>query len=229
MTAKNFAIKSMLSSASPLGVLTALTLVAVLFCLPSGVAAHDHHGHGHGEEHHDHHDHAHGSGPGAHVHGLAELNLILEDSRLIIDMLSPAMNKVGFEHQPRDREQREKIEQAIELLHDGESMFSFPAAARCRLIKAEADAAFDLEPPPEHRHENPDQHGKAAGHDHDHDDHADFSALWEFHCERPEHLSHIDFRLFQAFPATHRLRIQAITPAGQKGAELRPAEPRFDL
>ena len=37
----------------------------------------------------------------AHVHGVAHLNVALEDNELYIEFISPAANIVGFEHQPK--------------------------------------------------------------------------------------------------------------------------------
>ncbi|MDF1614146.1 DUF2796 domain-containing protein [Desulfurivibrio dismutans] len=185
--------------------------------MPATVPAH---------EHHDH-DHQLHSGHGAHVHGRAEINLIVEETMLVIDLLSPAMNLVGFEHQPRNHEQRAAIKAAKELLSDGKKLFALPATAHCRQVKAEISSDFDLEHSHEHRHDHGHQQDHEPAH-HDHD-HADFTGLWEFHCEQPASLTYIDFRLFEHFPATQRLRIQAITPAGQTGAELRPQNARLDL
>ncbi|ADH84785.1 DUF2796 domain-containing protein [Desulfurivibrio alkaliphilus] len=204
---------------------------------------HSHHTHDHDSHGHDHgHDHDHGSGLGAHVHGLAEINLIAEDSLLIIDMVSPGFNLVGFEHQPRTHEQRQAIREAKDLLAQGEKLFALPPAARCRLVRAEIGSDFDLDHQhghghgDSHEHEERHGHGDPHGHDHQHGhehkhnhDHAEFTGLWEFHCERPELLNRIDFRLFEYFPGTERIRVQAVTPAGQVGADLRPQNSRLNL
>ncbi|ADH87102.1 DUF2796 domain-containing protein [Desulfurivibrio alkaliphilus] len=207
-----------------------------------------HHSHGHDDGHGHDHGHGHGTGLGAHVHGLAEINLIVEGSLLVIDMVSPGFNKVGFEHQPRTGEQRQAIREAKELLAEGEKLFALPPAAHCRQVRAKIGSDFDLDHRHEHGHGDSHEHGDHShdhqhghgdhghdhhhghGHKHDHDhDHADFTGLWEFHCERPERLDRIDFRLFEHFPGTERIRVQAVTPAGQVGADLRPQNPRLTL
>ena len=45
----------------------------------------------------DEHDHAHGS-LGAHEHGVGRLNAGLDGQTLELELESPAMNLVGFEH-----------------------------------------------------------------------------------------------------------------------------------
>lgn len=37
---------------------------------------------------------------GAHEHGVAQLNLVLEGEKLLIELASPGVNIVGFEHAP---------------------------------------------------------------------------------------------------------------------------------
>ena len=52
----------------------------------------------HAADEHDHdHDHEHGS-LGAHEHGVGRLNAALDGQTLELELESPAMNLVGFEH-----------------------------------------------------------------------------------------------------------------------------------
>ncbi|MEX5543051.1 ZrgA family zinc uptake protein, partial [Pseudomonas poae] len=46
---------------------------------------------------HEDHDHEHGS-LGAHEHGVGRLNAVLDGQTLELELESPAMNLVGFEH-----------------------------------------------------------------------------------------------------------------------------------
>ena len=64
-------------------------LLALPFALLPLAVAHAH-------DDHDH-DHAHGT-LGAHEHGVAKLNVVLDDNTLELELDSPAMNLVGFEH-----------------------------------------------------------------------------------------------------------------------------------
>lgn len=255
--------------------LSALTLAVTLALSAAPATAHRHHDqqddHGQPPDHAAHdggHDAGHDIGHGeygAHLHGLAELNLIIEGSDLEIELTSPAMNKVGFEYQPRNREQQEAVTAALATLRDGNAIFALPPAAACRQLKAEVGT--DLEGPAtaadhdgghghDHSHDHNQSHEKQQ-HDHegqhDHDDghdkprhghesdhgshydhvyttgHADFTAHWHFRCDQPQQLKRIEVLLFQAFPATHRIQVQAITPQGQLGAELTPASRYLDM
>ncbi|MEK9704254.1 MAG: DUF2796 domain-containing protein, partial [Deltaproteobacteria bacterium] len=52
----------------------------------------------------------------AHVHGEAKLNIVFEGQELLIELRSPSYNLVGFEHEPKTKNQHELVENTIELL-----------------------------------------------------------------------------------------------------------------
>jgi len=154
---------------------------------------------------------------GIHEHGSAELNLVLEGQALAVEFTSPAMNIVGFEHQPRTVKQKQALKEALAHLRQGDKMLGLPAAAQCRLESAEVSS--DLE-----------GHDHGHGHARDgHDEHADFNAIWRFQCSQPEQLRSLEVRLFEAFSGTKRVRVQAVTPTGQFGGELSADKPRLAL
>jgi hypothetical protein len=168
---------------------------------------------------------------GVHEHGVAELNLVLDDRQLAVELTSPAMNIVGFEHAPRTAAQKRAVADALARLRESEKILGLPAAARCR--QESVQVASDLEESHghghAHGHHDEHGHGAAPGHGHDHEGHADFEALWRFLCDNPQQLGHIEMRLFGSFPGVERVRVQAVTPRGQIGGELSPAKPRLDL
>ncbi|SFR60293.1 Protein of unknown function [Marinobacter daqiaonensis] len=64
---------------------------------------------------HDH-GHDHGHQQSAHVHGQAQLQVALEDRTVDLIFRSPAANLVGFEHQPRNEDQKQQLDQTREWL-----------------------------------------------------------------------------------------------------------------
>jgi hypothetical protein len=76
---------------------------------------------------------------GKHVHGVGQLNVALEGNELHIELINPAVNIVGFEHFPRQRQEAEAVQQAIQTLKDGQRIFLLAAEARCRLATAEVE------------------------------------------------------------------------------------------
>lgn len=209
------------------GLLTALTLNA---------HAHDHgHGHNHDNkkaEHNHDHDHDHGSSLGAHEHGVANLNLVVDGNAVAIELDSPADNLLGFEYTPRSEEDIAKVKDVMALLEQADTLFLFPAEADCKLEKVELEAPqFDAvkradESQAEHKHSDH-KHDHKHKHEHKHDGehkhadtHADIEAHFHFQCSQPAALNQVEVALFEAFPGTEKLLLQAITPAGQQGGEL---------
>lgn len=167
---------------------------------------------------HPAHDHPHDN-PGAHVHGAAELNVALEGSALEIELRSPAMNLVGFEHAPGSATDKRKVADARNQLEQPAALFGLPATARCELATAELESPLFQSETGEHIHE-----------DHDHGGHSDIHARYRYECTNPGALSGLDLqRLFEAFPATENIQTQLIGPHGQRGAQLSAAQPRLDF
>jgi hypothetical protein len=170
------------------------------------------------EEHH-HREH------GAHEHGVAQLNVALEGNTLEIELESPAVNIVGFEHAPRDQAERQAVRSAMETLRNGPGVFALPASAACKLADVEVESAL-LEEAREHGHAA--EH-HATAHTHDGEAHADFRVHYRFHCATPDGLRYIDVQLFKLFPATEELDAQVVTPRGQRAVELNAGAARLAL
>ena len=164
-----------------------------------------------GEHGHRHHE--------AHEHGVGLLNVAVEQNSLHIELESPAMNIVGFEHQPRDEKQHETVEQAVARLKEGEKLFVTPTAAGCTLQQAEVESGL-LEGHDEHEHQEAGRKEEA---------HADFVASYRFECRKPEALDSITVKLFATFPATEELQVQLLTGQGQSAMELNAANPQIGL
>tara|TARA_R110000751_G_scaffold98775_3_gene191991 strand:+ start:5638 stop:6243 length:606 start_codon:yes stop_codon:yes gene_type:complete len=176
------------------------------------------------QEHQEHQEHASRMN---HEHGVASLNLAIEGNQVSIDLDSPAVNLLGFEHAASQPEDIAKVAAVQAQLHHAEQLFQFPADAGCTLASADLDSPLFAE----HEHEEPaheDEH-ETAEHEHEHEEHnhpqADIEAQFIFNCAQPAALSSLQLPLFSVFPGLQRLNLQAITPNGQLGAELTPDHP----
>jgi hypothetical protein len=173
---------------------------------------------------------------GPHVHGVGQLNVVLDGNTLEIGLDGPAANLIGFEHAPRDAAERATLEQTVAHLRDAAAVFTLPSAAACRAEAVQLESSLlDHETGEEHHGDRHD-HGAPADHDgdgHDHDGgeehhhHADLEATWRFRCERPAALDAVTVQLFRLFPATHQLEVQLLTPRGQRGTTLTADSPRL--
>ncbi|MBH3386517.1 DUF2796 domain-containing protein [Pseudomonas juntendi] len=184
-------------------------LLALPFALlPLAVA------HAHEDPDHDH-DHAHGT-LGAHEHGVAKLNVVLDGNTLELELDSPAMNLVGFEHAASSDADKAKVAAVRQQLEQPLKLFGLASAAGCKEDQQALESPL---------------FGDAAKADDDGDEHekghmhSDINAHYQLTCASPEKLTQLDLApLYKAFPATQKINVQLIGPNGQKGVETSPAK-----
>ncbi len=166
---------------------------------------------------HEHEEHE------AHVHGEAQLLVALEGNTLEIEFLSPAMNIVGFEHQPANEAQSQAIESAIDNLKQPGLLFSFPSVAKCDSVSVKVESPFAEHG--EHGHE----HSKDAFHDQKEETHSDFTGRYNFHCAGMSQLGSIAIKIFKHFPGTKAIEVQSISKQGQQRIELTPVQDTLEF
>lgn len=150
----------------------------------------------------------------AHVHGVATLQLALDDSLLHLNLSSPLDSLLGFEHQPRTEKQKTAVRHMADQLHQAERLFQPTVAARCTL------KTYSLESPVL-------ETGKHKEHEHEGHEHADLDAEFVFYCAKPNELRDLEVNLFTYFPGLLRLKTEAATPRGQSAAMLTPSKRRI--
>ncbi|WP_300530491.1 DUF2796 domain-containing protein [Maricaulis sp.] len=192
----------------------------------------------------------------AHVHGHAEMAIAVEaDGRLQIELTSPAYDFYGFEHAPRNAEQRAAIEAADTTLRQGATLFNL-VDGNCTFDAAEISRDQDDEHHEHHHdghdhedgHEHEDHHEHHADHDHedghDHEEHHEHHAAHEGHdedshgdvrvtysgrCAAPARISGVATTLFAAFPQLERVDGVFLSEQRQLAFELNPAQERARL
>lgn len=184
-----------------------LALPFALLPLIAAQAAERQHDHDHG------HDHAHDS-LGAHEHGVASLNVALDGQTLELQLESPAMNLVGFEHAAQSAADQAKVAAAKRELEQPISLFAL-AAGDCKTSETELESPLFA----------------GDAHDHEHEgEHSEIHAHYRFDCAKANELKQLDLsELFKRFPATEKIQVQLIGPNGQQGVELTPAQPRLSF
>lgn len=115
----------------------------------------------------DAHDHAVEAmdGLGAHVHGVARLQIAQDGPRVLVELITPAVNLVGFEHAPQTDAQRDEVARAQARLETPRALMAFNGRAGCRVDSAQVDMAGmgSADVP-----KAADDHDHAHDHDHDH-------------------------------------------------------------
>lgn len=164
---------------------------------------------------------------GAHEHGVAELSVATDGGALVIELVSPLDNLVGFEHAPANDAQREALARAEARLNDAAGLFRLPGAAGCVAVEVSVEWPWAVAGGDGHAHDPAHDHG----HDHapgkqgaDKDGaggHADMTATYRFDCAQPGALDAIDTQLFAVFPRLHEVRAAKATARGQGATVLR--------
>lgn len=206
-----------------------LPVLAILFMSSVGdpVRAQDHH-----EEKHHHKEQAQGSrgtdagrSRDAHVHGIAELLVVLEGEQLDIELHSPAMNLLGFEHRANNPEQQALVNNAKNTLTDKNNLFTF-GSAQCQLIDLDVDVSRVLGENAHHDRDHHDEESHDEEYEANHHDkqekhgHSDIEARYRYRCEPSNTLDSLTTSIATAFPGIESLQVQWIINGRQGAATL---------
>ncbi|WP_367373129.1 DUF2796 domain-containing protein [Pseudomonas lini] len=165
---------------------------------------------------HDHDHDEHGS-LSAHEHGVGRLNAALDGQTLELELESPAMNLVGFEHAATTDADKAKVATVRALLEKPLVLFNLPKAAGCMVATQELESPLFGDKPDADDH---DEEDAKDGHEHHHD-HSEIHAHYQFSCSAPGALKTLDLaNIFNTFPATQKIQVQLISPSGQQGVEV---------
>lgn len=182
----------------------------------------------------------------SHEHGVGELNLAIDGNTLAMELHAPGADIVGFEYMAESAEDKAKVEAAVAVLKEPQSLFVLPDAAGCAVVDVHASLEEEDHHDDDHsghdeEHDHDDDHdkdGEEHGHDdepdehddHEHGaDHSEFHAEYSFTCENPEALTKITFDYFETFENALELEVQAIGPNGAQAFEVERANPELDL
>ena len=167
---------------------------------------------------HEEHDHEHAS-LGAHEHGVGRLNAVLDGQALELELDSPAMNLVGFEHVASTPADKAKVAAVRKQLENPQALFNLPKGAACVVSSQELNSPL-FGDKPEADHDDDDDHDHDAKGGEHHHDHSEIHAHYQFTCATPTALSNLDLsQVFKTFPATQKIQVQLIGPSGQQGVE----------
>ena len=190
---------------------------------------------------------------GAHVHGSVEMNIAQDGHDLLIELTSPGMDIVGFEHAPESEAEHKKIDTAIETLKNANLLISLNTAAKCELEQANVHAPgadHEDEHHEEHAHEHHDDEHESAeehkdhdheaheghdheeheGHDHEeHEGHSEFTVEYTYHCEQMDKLDSLTTTWFTAFPTTNEIDVNIFTDTQQAAVEIKAEQPSVKL
>ncbi len=158
----------------------------------------------------------------AHEHGTAEIELAVEGSDVQVNFASPVYNLVGFEHAPRDEQDREAVAAALALLGDPANLVLLHADAGCTAVDIDVhwEAAFTEEHDHHDHHDEEDEAGEQ---------HADATVAIRYNCDHPDRLDYLDVTAFESFERMSEVDLHAVGPGGAVAESPERDSPRVDL
>lgn len=169
---------------------------------------------------------------GVHEHGLSELTIAIEGNVLEMQLESPAINLIGFEHKANTDKDIEIVGSTVSLLSDPHQLFSFEGD-QCSLVDKSVDVSAILNANVDHdeEHEHEDEYGHEDEHedghehegenDHEHEEeHNEIVANYHYNCENIKDLSSMTVSLFQTFPNTQQIRVMWVKESKQGATTL---------
>jgi Protein of unknown function (DUF2796) len=139
-----------------------------------------------------------------HEHGKVTINAALDGNQLVIELDSPAVNVVGFEHEPRNDDERATVSAAAQFLENGRVLFALPREARCQFEKA------DIKTPQWETTEDVPGQPEPPG------QHADYEARFTYRCWSPGNLKWLEPSLLDKLRNVTEARLNIATARSQR-------------
>ncbi|MFZ2301286.1 MAG: DUF2796 domain-containing protein [Gallionella sp.] len=162
---------------------------------------------------------------GAHVHGIATLQIAVDDKTMSLDFSGPLDNLLGFEHVPRNAKQKAAVKKMADDLNHAERFFIPTAEAQCTLQSIKLESLV-LEPiPPQEKKSDKKEESK---HHEEESGHADIDGEFVFACKQIGKLHDLEVKLFDAFPHLGQLKVEVATLKKQTAAKLTAKQRRVN-
>lgn len=160
-----------------------------------------------------HYQVAYSLGPVAHIHGEAQLQVVLDGDQLYIAMQAPADTLLGFTGAPQTAEQLARERAVRKLLTEPLALWQLPAAAGCALTDDFDADMMELA--------WPSATGLAQ--------HQNASVFWQFVCAQPQVLSQLQLPLFEHFAELETVSVQLVTEQAQRALTLTRKNTQLEL
>jgi hypothetical protein len=153
-----------------------------------------------------------------HEHGRVILNIAVEQNTLAVELEAPAVNVVGFEHEPDTDAQRKTVSDTVVLLQSGRGLFGVPRAAGCKLSETDVQTpqATGVE------HKSADGAAKTSGH-------KDYRALFSFTCANTAALTWIEPWILSKLRGVTEATVNVLTASKQSTEPVTSARARVAL
>lgn len=140
----------------------------------------------------------------AHSHGLGTVEVAIDGKMVKASFEIPMESLLGHEYLPRSAAEKKAMSELQAAATKSSYFVSFPPAAECKEKSITAESAMFA--------------GKKS-------EHSDLDVDIEFECAKPQALNQIEFPLFAKHPRLGSLKVDLVSPKGQKSLTLKAKEP----
>lgn len=141
------------------------------------------------------------AGDHAHQHGVAQINLALADSDLLIELHASGEDLLGFEHAPHTSKEKAKQKAVNEELKQVSRLLTLPESAGCTVVTQDVSDTL------KEKH------------------HGEIQATYRFSCKNPEKIDEVTVHFFKTYPGLEQIKWQAMVNKSQKSGTLTPTTP----
>jgi hypothetical protein len=159
----------------------------------------------------------------AHVHGVAEINIIVEGNRVVVEFHTPTEGVMGFEHEAKTDAEKKKRDAAMTIVNNRfNELIVFDKKSGCKSHSAKALIVRGED------HDTKDKtHGaenrKMSG------EHSEVQAVYKFECDRSPVGTKVSFGVSKLFPEIHEIKVQVLTDAKQTGVTIKNDNGKAEL
>jgi hypothetical protein len=151
----------------------------------------------------------------SHVHGVAEINIIVEGKRVVVEFHAPMESVMGFEHEAKSDAEKKKRDAAMKLVNDKfNELVVFDKKFGCQSQAGKvAIVQSDSSDSKDKKHGQGD-HKKSA-------EHREVRATHNFECQKDPAGSRVRFGVTKVFPEIQEIKVQVLSDAKQSGATIK--------
>lgn len=171
----------------------------------------------------------------AHEHGHSSFNMAIDGKVVNMELEAPGADIVGFEYKPSTKKQKAAMAAAKKTLKEISNVVGLPAAAGCKLGKANVEVHFEGGEEEKKHAKKKSKH--SHGHSHSHKKkkkekeagHSEFHVTYKLTCSAPERLVEIAFPFFKSFEGAQELEVNVIGAKSQKKFEVERDSAKINL
>jgi hypothetical protein len=159
----------------------------------------------------------------AHVHGVAEINIVVEGKRVVVEFHTPTEGLMGFEHEAKTDAEKKKRDAAMKIVNDRfNELIVFDRKGGCRLVSAKAQIVRGTVRESKDK-TRASEHRELGG------EHSEVQAVYQIECDRSPLGTTVTFGVSKLFPEIHEIKVQVLTDTKQTGATIKNDKGNVEL